>query len=97
MKTVWHTLLLDPSSYVEASCTAGFAFGTLKAVRKRYVDNKYKNMGFRAIEAVIETLMKKVNCKMFPLERQWGKQRTFINRFQSQACRTDNLWPSSRW
>ncbi|MCC3355908.1 glycoside hydrolase family 88/105 protein [Bacillus sp. REN16] len=53
---LWHTLLLDPTSYVEGSCTAGFAFGTLKAVRKRYVDKKYVDMGFKAIQAVIENI-----------------------------------------
>lgn len=53
---LWHTLLDDPTSYVEASCTAGFGFGTLKAVRKRYVSKDYKNMGLRAVEAVIENI-----------------------------------------
>ena len=33
---LWHTLLDDPSSYLEASATAGFAYGILKAVRKGY-------------------------------------------------------------
>ncbi|VEA02342.1 Rhamnogalacturonides degradation protein RhiN [Salmonella enterica subsp. salamae] len=35
---LWHTLLDDPHSYLEASATAGFAYGILKAVRKRYVE-----------------------------------------------------------
>lgn len=34
---LWHTLLDDPSSYVESSATAGFAYGILKAVHKRYL------------------------------------------------------------
>lgn len=53
---LWHTLLLDPTSYVEASCTAGFAFGTLKAIRKGYVDQKYLDMGLRAVQAVVENI-----------------------------------------
>jgi len=53
---LWHTLLNDPSSYVEASCTAGFAFGTLKAIRKRHVDKKYLNMALKAVQAVIENI-----------------------------------------
>jgi unsaturated rhamnogalacturonyl hydrolase len=53
---LWHTLLLDPTSYVEASCTAGFAFGTLRSVRKRYVGKKYSDMGLKAIKAVIENI-----------------------------------------
>lgn len=53
---LWHTLLDDPTSYVEASCTAGFGFGTLKAVRKRYVSPHYREMGLRAVEAVLENI-----------------------------------------
>lgn len=53
---LWHTLLLDPTSYVEASCTAGFAFGTLKAIRKGYVDQKYLDMALRAVQAVVENI-----------------------------------------
>ena len=34
---LWHTLLDDPSSYLEASATAGFAYGILKGVRKGYL------------------------------------------------------------
>lgn len=33
----WHTLLDHEDSYVEASATAGFAYGILKALRKRYI------------------------------------------------------------
>lgn len=53
---MWHTLLLDPSSYVEASCTAGFAFGILRAVRKSYVDKGYLEMGVKGIDAVLENI-----------------------------------------
>jgi unsaturated rhamnogalacturonyl hydrolase len=50
---MWHTLLDDPSSYVEASATAGFAYGILKAVRKGYLDARYAPVADRAIRAVI--------------------------------------------
>ncbi|MBS4207831.1 glycoside hydrolase family 88 protein [Bacillus sp. FJAT-50079] len=53
---LWHTLLLDPTSYVEASCTAGFGFGTLKAVRQRYVSTNYLPMGMKAVQAVIDNI-----------------------------------------
>lgn len=49
----WHTLLDHPDSYVEASATAGFAYGILKAVRKRYIPVEFKVVGDRAIEAVL--------------------------------------------
>ena len=49
---MWHTLLDDPSSYVETSATAGFGYGILKAVRKGYLPEKYKEIGNKAIQAV---------------------------------------------
>jgi unsaturated rhamnogalacturonyl hydrolase len=52
---LWRTLL-DVSeadgSYVESSATAGFAYGILKAVRKRYVSREYEAVGRKAIMAV---------------------------------------------
>jgi unsaturated rhamnogalacturonyl hydrolase len=53
---LWHTLLDDPSSYLEASATAGFAYGILKAVRKRYVDKCYFDVGEKAIRGVIDNI-----------------------------------------
>ena len=50
---LWHTLLDDLSSYVEASATAGFAYGILKAVRKGYLDAHYAPVAERAIRAVV--------------------------------------------
>lgn len=50
---LWHTLLDDAHSYVESSATAGFAYGILKAVRKRYVDKRYAEMAEKAIRGVI--------------------------------------------
>lgn len=53
---LWRTLL-DVSeaegSYQEASATAGFAYGILKGVRKRYISKEYEEMGFRAVKAVL--------------------------------------------
>ncbi|MFC3396535.1 glycoside hydrolase family 88/105 protein [Brenneria rubrifaciens] len=50
---LWHTLLDDPESYLECSATAGFAYGILKAVRKRYVDQRYLPVAEKAIRGVI--------------------------------------------
>ncbi len=50
---LWHTLLDDPDSYLEASATAGFAYGILKAVRKRYIGGAYLPMAEKAIAGVI--------------------------------------------
>ncbi|MDQ0970370.1 unsaturated rhamnogalacturonyl hydrolase [Neobacillus niacini] len=50
---LWHTLINDPTSYVEASATAGFAYGILKSVHKRYVSQDYKEVAYKAIQGLI--------------------------------------------
>ena len=50
---LWHTLIDDPTSYLESSAAAGFAFGMLKGVRKRYLDPACMPHALRAIEGVI--------------------------------------------
>ncbi|QQN33888.1 MULTISPECIES: glycoside hydrolase family 105 protein [Rahnella] len=51
---LWHTLLDDPQSYLESSATAGFAYGILKAVRKRYINASYAPVAEKAIQGVIK-------------------------------------------
>lgn len=53
---LWRTLLdvsVEKGSYEEASATAGFAYGIMKAVRRRYVSQEYAEVGLRAVKAVI--------------------------------------------
>ncbi|KAI0080686.1 glycoside hydrolase family 105 protein [Panus rudis PR-1116 ss-1] len=52
---LWHTILDDPTSYLEASATAGFAYGILKAIRLRLVpkEEKYLNAAKKAVEGVL--------------------------------------------
>ncbi|GLY31493.1 glycoside hydrolase family 88 protein [Kineosporia sp. NBRC 101731] len=50
---LWHTLLDDPDSYLEASATAGFAYGILKGVRKGYLPGTYAQTAEKAVRAVI--------------------------------------------
>ena len=50
---LWHTLLDDPTSYCEASATAGFAYGILKGARKGYIDPAHEEVGVKAIKAVL--------------------------------------------
>lgn len=50
---LWRTLIDDPTSYLEASATAGFAYGILKAVRKRYLSAEYEAMAIRALKGVL--------------------------------------------
>ncbi|MGG4469704.1 glycoside hydrolase family 88 protein [Paenibacillus alvei] len=49
---LWHTLIDDNSSYLEASASAGFAYGILKAVHKGYVSEMYRETAYKAIEAL---------------------------------------------
>lgn len=56
---LWRTLLDVPESegsYVESSATAGFAYGILKAVRKRYISKQYKEVGIKAVKAVLSKI-----------------------------------------
>lgn len=53
---LWHTLLDDPDSYLETSCTAAFGYGILKAVRKGYIDESYIKVGKKALRGVIESI-----------------------------------------
>jgi unsaturated rhamnogalacturonyl hydrolase len=58
---LWRTLLdhTDEGSYVEASATAGFAFGVLMALRKRYIEKEYEEMAIKAVKAVIAQIDEK--------------------------------------
>ena len=53
---LWHTLIDDPSSYCEASATAGFAYGILKSVRKGHLDPGYEVVGIRAVQAILANI-----------------------------------------
>ncbi|OJX96897.1 MAG: glycoside hydrolase 105 family protein [Micrococcales bacterium 73-15] len=53
---LWHTLLDDPSSYLEASATAGFAYGILKAVRKGYLPTTYRETAVSAVRAILANI-----------------------------------------
>ena len=68
---MWNTLLDIPTSegsYEEASATAGFAYGMLKAVRKRYISAQYMDCAVKAIQAVLG----KVNREGELLEVSFG-------------------------
>lgn len=50
---MWHTLIDDSGSYLEASATCGFAYGILKGVHMGVLDNRYKECALRAVEPVL--------------------------------------------
>ncbi|KAI5829839.1 glycoside hydrolase family 105 protein [Schizophyllum commune Tattone D] len=55
---LWHTLIDDPTSYLESSATAGFAYGILKALRMRLIpkEERYVKCAKKAIEAVLANI-----------------------------------------
>ncbi|KAF6833072.1 glycosyl hydrolase family [Colletotrichum plurivorum] len=56
---LWRTLLDVPESegsYVEASATAGFAYGILKGQRKKYIGPEYEAVAVKAVKAVLDNI-----------------------------------------
>lgn len=55
---LWHTILDDDGedSYLEASASAGFAFGILKGARKRYINKDFEDVAIKAVKAVISNI-----------------------------------------
>ncbi|MCK9479241.1 MAG: glycoside hydrolase family 88 protein [Firmicutes bacterium] len=53
---MWHTLINDSTSYLEASATAGFAYGILKSVRLGIISDKYYEVGLKGAKAVLENI-----------------------------------------
>lgn len=55
---LWHTILDDPTTYLEASATAGFAYGILKAIRLRLLpkEERYIAMAEKAVQAVKDNI-----------------------------------------
>lgn len=53
---LWHTLINDRTSYLEASATAGFAYGILKSIHKRYISQEYKDVAYKAIKGIVNEI-----------------------------------------
>ncbi|KAF8165174.1 glycoside hydrolase family 105 protein [Crassisporium funariophilum] len=55
---LWHTILDDNTSYLEASATAGFAYGIMKSLRLRLIPRNeiYVNAGRKAIQGVLNNI-----------------------------------------
>lgn len=56
---MWHTLLDDKSSYLEASATCGISYGILKGVRMGILDKSYESCGLKAVAPVLELIDEK--------------------------------------
>lgn len=53
---LWHTLINDKTSYLEASATAGFAYGILKSIHKRYISQEYREVAYKAIKGIVQEI-----------------------------------------
>lgn len=53
---LWHTLLNDNESYLETSCTAGFAYGIQKSIKANLVDKKYQKVVDLAIKGILDNV-----------------------------------------
>ena len=74
---LWHTLLDDPNSYLEASATAGFAFGMLKAARRRCADPRYIAVAEKAIKGLISRINKDGELTQVSFGTGMGKDLDF--------------------
>ena len=50
---MWHTLIDDPTSYVESSATCGFAYGILKAVHTGLIEERYDTLAYKALQPIL--------------------------------------------
>ncbi len=53
---LWHTLLDDPTSYLEASCTAGFCAGMLNGIKMGLLSAEHMPCAQRALQGVLDYL-----------------------------------------
>ena len=50
---MWHTLIDDESSYVEASASCGFAYGILRAVHTGLIGKEYEEAAWKALDPIL--------------------------------------------
>lgn len=53
---LWHTLVDDPSSYLEVSASCGFGFGMLRACHGSLLDESYRKVALKALDSVLENI-----------------------------------------
>lgn len=87
---LWHTLLDDATSYVESSATAGFAYGILKAVHKRYIDQEYAEVAYKAIEGLLAQIDEKGEVQNVSVGTGMGDSLEFYKNIGKQPCHMDN-------
>lgn len=53
---MWHTLLDDPTSYVESSATCGIAYGILKGVHTGVLSASFSEFAMKAIKPILQNI-----------------------------------------
>lgn len=54
---MWHTLVDDPTSYVEGSATAGFTYGILMALHRHLISGKqYREVAMKGLKALLDNI-----------------------------------------
>lgn len=82
---LWHTLLPDKTSYLEASATAGFAYGILKSIRKRYLGKEHEQVAVRAIKAVLANISEQGELKQVSFGTAMGSDLDFYKKIPLTA------------
>ncbi len=80
---LWHTLLDDETSYLEASATAGFAYGILKAVHERYADARYEETAERAIRGILGEIAPNGALQKVSVGTPVGETRDFYKQIRT--------------
>lgn len=53
---LWHTLINDETSYLEASATAGFTYGMLKGIRLGYLSKENEKCAYAGLKAILSNI-----------------------------------------
>lgn len=79
---LWHTLIDDPDSYLEASATAGFAYGLMKATRKHYLGPEYAETAERAMKGVVDNISEDGELKQVSTGTPMGHDLDFYKQIR---------------
>ena len=82
---MWHTLVDDATTYIEGSATAGFTYGIFKALHEHFVDNKYRSMGLKGIEALLNNIDDEGALAHVSAGTPMGKTKAFYNQIKTSV------------
>lgn len=71
---MWHTLLDDSTSYLEASATCGIAYGILKASNMNLIGSHYKDYAYKALKPVLECIDEKGHVSQVSYGTYMGRE-----------------------